>query len=300
MPNFVVTSLPAYVENNRDLLIKNFALVGGTTRKRISIQTGIKKDEYINYLELTPVFADGSGCGWEGQGTANLTQRIISTARYKVNLPICPDTLIGKWGEYQVRINADENNGLPFEEYVMEALVNEIAKKIEKIIWQGVKKDDLIDGFLTVAAAETDVVSVSIAGTSDYADILAVYNKLSEDTLDRGAEIYVSPAKFRGFMQGMVTKNYYHYDPGNAELEEFPLPGSNCKVVRTTGLSGSDTILGTFAKNLVYGCDIENASEDIRMHYSEDNDEMRLTAKWNMGVNFAFPKEVVIGTKASV
>ena len=174
MSNFVVTSLPAYVQENRDLLIKNFALVGGETRKRISVQTGVKKDEYINYLNLTPTFQSGAGCGFSAQGGAALTQRLIETARFKVNMEFCPDTLVGKYAEYQVSINASENASLPFEAFIMEALTNEIVKKIETTIWQGVKASDLIDGFLTIAKAESDVVDVTIAGTSAYEDILAV------------------------------------------------------------------------------------------------------------------------------
>ena len=298
MPNFVVTSLPAYVQDNKDLLIKNFALVGGETRKRISVQTGIKKDEHINYLNLTPTFQSGVGCGFTAQGEATLTQRLIETARFKVNMEFCPDTLIGKYAEYQVSINASENESLPFEAYIMEALTNEIVKKIETTIWGGVKASDLIDGFLTLAKADSDVVDVVIDGTSAYADILKVYNAMSEYTLEQGGEIYVSPAKFRAFMQEMVEKNYFHYNPGNAEPSEFLLPGSNVKVVRTPGLAGKTEVVGTFAKNMYYGCDLENAAEDIKVWYSDDDDLIKVAAKWNMGVQFAFPGEVVLGATA--
>ena len=298
MPNFVVTSLPAYVQDNKDLLIKNFALVGGETRKRISVQTGIKKDEHINYLNLTPTFQSGVGCGFTAQGEATLTQRLIETARFKVNMEFCPDTLIGKYAEYQVSINASENESLPFEAYIMEALTNEIVKKIETTIWGGVKGSDLIDGFLTLAKADSDVVDVVIEGTSAYADILKVYNAMSEYTLEQGGEIYISPAKFRAFMQEMVEKNYFHYNPGNAEPGEFLLPGSNVKVVRTPGLAGKTEVVGTFAKNMYYGCDLENAAEDIKVWYSDDDDLIKVAAKWNMGVQFAFPGEVVLGATA--
>lgn len=298
MPNFVVTSLPAYVQDNKDLLIKNFALVGGETRKRISVQTGIKKDEHINYLNLTPTFQSGVGCGFTAQGEATLTQRLIETARFKVNMEFCPDTLIGKYAEYQVSINASENESLPFEAYIMEALTNEIVKKIETTIWGGVKGTDLIDGFLTLAKADSDVVDVVIEGTSAYADILKVYNAMSEYTLEQGGEIYVAPAKFRAFMQEMVEKNYFHYNPGNAEPGEFLLPGSNVKVVRTPGLAGKTEVVGTFAKNMYYGCDLENAAEDIKVWYSDDDDLIKVAAKWNMGVQFAFPGEVVLGATA--
>lgn len=299
MANFIVTSLPDYVKENTDLLIKNFALVGGETRKRISVQTGIKSKAAINFLNLAPTFQSGVGCGFNAQGAATLSQREIETARFKVNMEICPDTLVGKYAEYQVRINADENAALPFEQYVMDALTNEIVKKIEKTIWQGVKASDLIDGFLTLAGASSSgVVGAVLPGTSNYADILAVYNALPEEVLDLGGEIYVSPARFRGFMQEMVAGNFYHYNPGNEEAGEFILPGSNVKVVRTSGLAGKTEIVGTFAKNLYYGTDLENAAEEIRVWYSADDDVIKIAAKWNMGVQFAFPDMLVLGAPA--
>lgn len=298
MANFIVTSLPAYVQDNRDILIKNFALAGGETRRRISVQTGIKKDEYINFLNLTPTFQSGVGCGFNAAGDAALTQRVIETARFKVNMEFCPDTLVGKYAEYQVSINASENASLPFEAFIMEGLTNEIVKKIETTIWQGVKGTDFIDGFLTIAGAESDVVDVVLGGTSAYEDILKVYNAMTENTLEQGGEIYVSPAKFRAFLQEMVAKNYYHYNPGNDELGEFLLPGSNVKVVRTPGLAGKTNIVGTFPKNMYYGCDLENAAEDIKVWYSDDDDVIKVSAKWNMGVQFAFPGEVVLGSQS--
>ena len=298
MANFIVTSLPAYVQDNRDILIKNFALAGGETRRRISVQTGIKKDEYINFLNLTPTFQSGVGCGFNAAGDAALTQRVIETARFKVNMEFCPDTLVGKYAEYQVSINASENASLPFEAFIMEGLTNEIVKKIETTIWQGVKGTDYIDGFLTIAGAESDVVDVVLGGTSAYEDILKVYNAMTENTLEQGGEIYVSPAKFRAFLQEMVAKNYYHYNPGNDEPGEFILPGSNVKVVRTPGLAGKTQIVGTFPKNMYYGCDLENAAEDIKVWYSDDDDVIKVSAKWNMGVQFAFPGEVVLGSEA--
>ena len=298
MANFIVTSLPAYVQDNRDILIKNFALAGGETRRRISVQTGIKKDDHINFLNLTPTFQGGVGCGFNAAGDAALTQRVIETARFKVNMEFCPDTLVGKYAEYQVSINASENASLPFEAFIMEGLTNEIVKKIETTIWQGVKASDLIDGFLTIAGAEGDVVDVVLGGTSAYEDILKVYNAMTENTLEQGGEIYVSPAKFRAFLQEMVAKNYYHYNPGNDELGEFLLPGSNVKVVRTPGLAGKTQIVGTFPKNMYYGCDLENAAEDIKVWYSDDDDVIKVSAKWNMGVQFAFPAEVVLGSES--
>ena len=305
--NFVVSSLPNYVQENHDLLVKNFALVGTATRKRIGIQTGIKTSAYLNYLELAPTLQDGKGCGFSASGTATLTQRTITTAIIKINMDICPDSLLGKYPEYLVKIGANSEE-LPFEKYVTDAIVSEINKKIEKLIWQGdtskTTDTDLkwIDGILEQLSDDSSViVSTSIAhGTAIYNAIKAVYMDIPEEALERGAEIYVSPANYRAFLQAMVEKNYFHYSgPQDAAPEEFIFPGTDVKVVKTPGLAGvNNKIVATFPENLVYGCDVENDAEEIKIWFSDDDDLFKLKAKWNSGIAYHFPAMMVLGTIA--
>jgi hypothetical protein len=64
------------------------------------------------------------------------------------------------------------------------------------------------------------------------------------------------------------------------------------------GLAGVENkILGTFAKNLFYGCDMENDEEVIDLWYSQDDRLFRLAAEWNPGVQIAFPNMVVVAAK---
>lgn len=68
--NFIVTSLPAYVQENRDILLKNFGLVGGTIRNRIGIQTGIKSSENLNYLDVSPTSRTEASASWTPRVTS--------------------------------------------------------------------------------------------------------------------------------------------------------------------------------------------------------------------------------------
>ena len=305
--NFVVSSLPDYVQNNKDLIIKNFALVGTASRQRFGLQTGIKTSAYLNYLELAPVLQDGKGCGFSASGTATLTQRTITTAIIKVNMDICPDSLLGKYAEYLVRIGA-KSDELPFEQYIIDGITAELNKKIEKLIWQGdtTKTTDTdlkwINGILKQLASDTDKVAVSIAnGTAIYNAIKAVYLAIPEETLERGAEIYISPANYRDFLQAMVEKNYFHYSgPQDAAPEEFVFPGTDVKVVKTPGLAGvNNLIVASFPENFVYGCDAEGDLEEVKIWFSDDDDLFKLKVKWNSGIAYRFPNQVVLGTIAS-
>ena len=302
--NFVVTSLPAYVQDNKDLIIKNFALVGTASRQRFGIQTGIKTSAYLNYLELNPTLQDGKGCGFTAAGSATLTQRTITTAVIKVNMDICPDSLLGKYAEYLVRIGANSNE-LPFEQYIIDGVTTEINKKIEKLIWQGdttqASNTDLkwINGILKQLASDSDKVAVSIAAnTAIYDAIKAVYLAIPEETLERGAEIYVSPANYRDFLMAMVEKKYFNYSgPQDSAPEEFVFPGTDVKVVKTPGLAGvNDRIVASFPENFVYGCDAEGDLEDVKVWFSDDDDLFKLKVKWNSGIAYRFPNQVTLGT----
>lgn len=305
--NFVVSSLPAYVQENRDLIIKNFALVGTATRKRITIQTGIKGSEHLNYLGLGVTLQDGSDCGFNAAGEVALTQRTITTALIKAQDDICPKKLRGKWAEYLISIAATEND-LPFERYIVDTLIAEVNKKIEKLIWQGdttlSTNTDLkwIDGFIAQFDADSDVVDVTLAyGTSAYNAIKAVYMALTDEAIERGAEIFVSPANYRAFLQDMVEKNYFHYSgPQDAAPEEFVFPGTEVKVVKTPGLVGvNNKIVGTWPKNLVYGCDAENDNEVVDLWWSQDDRVFKYDVEWNSGVSYYFPSHIVLGTIAA-
>ena len=304
--NFVVTSLPAYVQDNKDLIIKNFALVGTASRQRFGIQTGIKTSAYLNYLELNPTLQDGKGCGFTALGSATLTQRTITTAVIKVNMDICPDSLLGKYAEYLVRIGANSNE-LPFEQYIIDGVTTEINKKIEKLIWQGdttqASNTDLkwLNGILKQLASDSDKVAVSIAAnTAIYDAIKAVYLAIPEETLERGAEIYVSPANYRDFLMAMVEKKYFNYSgPQDSAPEEFVFPGTDVKVVKTPGLAGvNDKIVASFPENFVYGCDAEGDLEDVKIWFSDDDDLFKLKVKWNSGIAYRFPNQVTLGTIA--
>lgn len=307
--NFVVSNLSAYVEENKDVLLKNI-MFGKGSRSRMSIQTGVKNKANLHPLDIAAVFADGSDCGFSSSSTATLTERTIEVANLAVNLEICPKNLVGKFAEYAVKANAQENP-LPFEAEIMDGLVADINKKIDVMIWLGDKTNQSsdpvkkwIDGFITIATASvsgsTGVIGESISsGATCYEGIKQVYASIPEEVLGLGAEIYVSPAIFRGFMQDMVALNYYHYNPENANFDEFLLPGTDVKVVKVNGLAGSLKILATHPANLYYGTDGENDEEVIDAWWSQDDRTWKLDIEWNSGAQIAFLDRCVLGTFAA-
>lgn len=297
---FDTTGLQAYIQQNRDELLSRIMLEGRTI-DRISIRRDIKTSEAIHYFDMPVTFQDGRNCEFTPDGgAAVLTDRVINTALIKVNKEFCPDDLLGSYAEALVKISATEAE-LPFEEFIAEYIVKKVSEQLEKAIWQG-DTDSLdpnlnqFDGFLKLLSGEADVIVLeSPQSASAYNRVKAVFMALPEEAIDENtAAIHVSPAIFRAFMQDLVDKNLYHIQPGDAELEEFPFPGSEVKVVKTYGLKGSTLIVGSFDRNLFYGCDDENDKRELVIDYDKKAGSFYARLRWNSGVQTAFPDMVVV------
>lgn len=283
-----VTALGTYVQENKDIILKDIVFGGeyGNTIPLMTKQLGIKTTEKIHPSTLEAVLQDVSGeCGFNPQGDLNISERSITTSQKKVNMEFCLEKLLGKFAEYTVRVGANQD-ALPFEAEIIDGLVKSINKQVEKDVWT-----DLI----TNTTAQLTVASTGTA----YERVMAVYMALPEAILE-DAVIFVSPATFREYVNDLVNKNFYHYNPADGDLEEIFIPGSGVKVRKALGLAGQteDVIFGTSPKNMIYGTDFMDNKEEVKAWFSDDNDTYRIKVRFNYGANVAFP-DLVVGSKKS-
>ena len=301
--NIIVSSLPEYVEQNRDQLIRRVVLQTRTITHMVP-QLGIKTKAAVNYLDVDPKFQDGRGCKYTPQeGGIVLTQREIETGIIKVEFDICPDTLLGKYAEFLVKIHATEQE-YPFERFILEDTIDRINYKLEKAIWQGDTDSDnedlnKFDGLLKLASEEGDTIIVEFEESdSVWNKLKAVILALPDEALESGrTAVFIGTDLFRNFMLEVVEKNFFHYDGVHNEApQEFVFPGTNTVVVSTPGLSRTGILYATYEKNLYYGCDMLDAKEEIFVKWDDLNGLFHTKVKWNSGVQTAFPDLVVVGS----
>ena len=293
---FNVSGLSAYVQENRDNILRKVVLEGDTISK-MAKQLGVKTKERLHYFNLDPVIQDGKGCGFSAQGATNITEKDVETAVMKINDEWCNDDLLGKYAEYLVRFGADANaENLAFEQLIADELVKNINKEMEKRVWQGVKANDLIDGLLTQAAADNETVKVTFgSGDTLYDKVKAVIMAIPEEILD-DAVVFVSPANFRGLVFELLEMNNFHIAPEEIEKGEFYFPGTTIAVHKTIGLTGvDDKIYASTWGNMVYATDMMDDKEELRFWFSDDADLHRVKVKWNAGVATYFSDYVVLG-----
>lgn len=287
-----LSGLETYVDEQRLPLIKK-AVLGGKTIGLVNLQSGVKKSAALNLISVNPTIQAG-GCGFNAQGDAALSQRVIETELLKVNMEYCDKDFLNYWAGYEVKVGAGKET-MPFEEYFTSMVIEGINAKIEKMVWTGdASKDGEFDGFLTILADE----SVKTAnGAGAYAAIKAAYSAIPVEVLPK-ATIFVGADTFRSFMLEMVEKNYFHYAADGADVQEFVLPGTNTKVIAVNGLNGTNKVVAADPANLFYGCDMMEDAETFDFFYSKDNRTYRLVVVFNGGVQVAYPDEVVVATIA--
>lgn len=289
----VLTGLTTYVEERRLPLIKE-AVLKSKTASLITPQVDVKWKAALNLVSATPVLQDGSACGWDDAGTAELSQRVITAPVIKVNQSFCHKDFLKYWTGYEVRVAAGSEK-MPFEEYFTSLIVEEVKAANEKLIWQGdtASEDDtlsLTDGFLKLMNG--NVVTAS-TDASAYNAIKNVYLAIPEKVLDK-AVIFVGADVFRTFIQEMVDKNLYHYSANNTD-QEFVFPATNTKVIAVNGLNGTNKIVAARLENLFIGVDMMDDAEKFEFWYSKDFDQFRLAIQYNLGVQFAYGDEIVMG-----
>lgn len=295
---FNVSGLTAYVNENRDLIIRDIVLggEGGFTVEKLAKQLGVKTKERLHYLNVSPELQAVEGCGFKAGGETVISERDIETAQAKYNDEWCEEDLLGKYAEYEVDIQAGKEK-LPFEAEIMAQVVKGINKEVERQIWVGDKGDgDLIDGFITLANgadSASTITGATASGGTAYQAVKDALALIPEEILD-DAVIFVSPAMFREYIQDLVEANLYHYDPADGAWEEMFIPGSNVKVRKTYGLKGTSYIYASTYENMVYAADLLNAKEELKVWFSDDNDVTRAKVRFNFGVATLFPDAVVL------
>lgn len=304
--SYNVSALPSYVEQRRPELIAK-AVIGAKSANLFTLQSGIKGPTALNLISSEVVFGNGAACGWTESGSTSLSQAILTPRALKVNMSICDKTLLDKWANYLVRVEANKTDrDLPFEEEFINDVIKNVKAGVEKMIYQGDASNASnieFDGLLKTlqASGNTTIVTTGASSVTSYNFIKQVAAKMPASILDRDdLVILVSMPMYMDFIQNLVSSNLYHYNPGNGE-NEYLLPGTNIRVIGVNGLNNTssyDYVIAGSLANMFYGVNLEDGDEIFDLWYSKDNREFRIAIEFVAGVQVAYQNEIVLGKRA--
>lgn len=295
-----VAGLSAYVDQTKMELIRKFVLEGRSANF-LTIQPDIKSSASINILS-SELVAQAGGCGFTNQGETILSQTPLSVCPLKVNESICLDTLEQYYTQYMMNPGS-YNTQIPFEQtYVLDKIAN-ISSLIDTLIWQGdtslTGQTSLCDGFITLA--NTTYSGSVINGNTSSATAITPSNIIQlVDDMSSSINVniinmddlflYVGYDTYRTYQIALRNANLFHYNGQQDQGENFSqmIPGQNIRIIALKGLNGTNKMFLSTKSNMYYGVDMLNDYENFELFYSQDFQEVRMVAKWKMGVNAAF------------
>ncbi len=303
--SFDLTGLASYTDEHAMDLIKKSTL-RGRTLDLIQIQPGIKSSAEINILDSDLVLQAGA-CGFGASGSTILTQRTIAVDKVKINEAYCLDDLEAFYTQKLMRPGSyNEDN--PIEQIWAEEKAEKIQAVVEDIIWKGDKVGGsgnlaLSDGFLQIfGASGSGVIDGNPAGLtaindSNIVDImdnqvsLINVNDIDADDL----HIFCGYEIYRMYAKALRDANLFFYSGTENQGADFSqlVPGTNVRVFSVRGLNGTNKIVTGRAANFYFGTDLMNDQESWRAQFDTIEDDLKLTVKWKMGVQVAFPERVV-------
>ena len=304
--SFDVSTLTRYVDQEKMALIKR-SVLGGRTLKYITVQPGIKSTATINIIN-SDLVAQLGACGWNPEGTTQLTQETLSVCPLAVTEALCLQTL-EEYYLQKLMQPGSYNQQIPFEQIFAQEKADKINALIDDLVWKGDTDGGsgnlgLCDGF--IYKAENDWSSKVVRGNVDSVTAFTPSNAIS--VVDGMASVvpadilglsdltlFMGYDNYRLYATALRNANYFHYNGQENQGEDYSqmIPGTSIKMVAVRGLNGTGKMFLTSAANLYFGTDLLNDSESFEIFYSKDYDEVRFRAKWKGGVGSAFPDFIV-------
>jgi hypothetical protein len=318
-----VTGLAAYTKQNVDLLVKNSVFEARTQKEILAlgnVRVGVKSSEAIGRMDTDVFFQDDSACGFNASGTTTFTQRTLTVGKVKVNEILCDKDLEPYYTQQALKAGG-QYDSLTFAADYSDQKAKKIAAALETALWTANSTGSAgtnglgnkFDGIKTLITAAGG--SVVDANTTGYYGTPAT--TINSATIAKNAVLAVIralPAKIQGkddvrifcgwttfsyLIQAYVDQNLFHFAP-DAKWDDdnavFTIPGSNYKIIPVHGLDSADADACIYAfrmSNIFLGTDLLDEENKFWIRWSEDDENIKFTARMKIGVQFAFVDEIV-------
>ena len=310
---FSVSSLANYTKENEAQLVTS-SVLGAKTAALIksagNVMVGVKSAQTINIMDTDAFFQAGGTCGWNASGTTTFTQRTVTVGKIKVQESLCPKTLESKYLQKALPTGSVYDS-IPFEQDFTDRKAKTIASQLETAIWQGDTTSangnlNKFDGLIKLIGAASGVVDANVSGYISGAPLTSitaanvvslfdgVYKAIPAKVVAADdMTIFCGMDTFRTYTIALKNANMFNYAFDGKADSEFTLPGTTIKVVAVQGLNGTNDVYAMRLSNLFLGTDLLNEEEKFDIFFAKEADEVRFAAEFKMGVNIAFPDEVV-------
>jgi hypothetical protein len=282
--SFNIAALTAYTDElSMDLVAK--AVLNTDLLSFTDLRTGMTSGSFtINLVDSElPVSALSCG-GYPGDGQVVYTQVPVTIDSLQSKTTLCPEDLRSVYQSAFMSAGTG-NDFIPFEEVISESYASKLTKATEDYLINGFGATNGLKAQITGANGATvpaGAVAWTVANAVEQA--LDLYDAIDESVINRDDIIMVvSPANYRVLVRALVAQNLYNY-PAVDSNEIMMLPGTNAKIVMSSGLVGSANVFAGPSKYIIAATGLQDELDSFRFQYSVSADAVLFKAAWRIGV----------------
>jgi hypothetical protein len=276
----------------------------------VSILPNVAFKQVMQKVATDNIVANAT-CDFTTSGTVTLTERVLTTEEFQVNIELCKLDLAQSWQSAEMGYSAFKTLPKSFADFLIAHVAAKVAAKIETTIWGGTNATaGEFDGFKTLMLADNDVNDVQNPLTGAALDATAVIGEIGRLVDDIPASLYGNEG-LRIYVSQKIAKLYVRALGGfgasglgangtNAQGTQWYTNGSltydGIPIFMANGL-GADNMIATTVDNLYFGCGLLNDNslvKTIDMSDIDGSNNVSVILRYNAGIQYGIGSDIVL------
>jgi hypothetical protein len=276
----------------------------------VSILPNVAFKQVMQKVATDNIVANAT-CDFTTSGTVTLTERVLTTEEFQVNIELCKLDLAQSWQSAEMGYSAFKTLPKSFADFLIAHVAAKVAAKIETTIWGGTNATaGEFDGFKTLMLADATVIDVASPETGSNLNAGNVIDQIGNlvDVIpaalygNEGLRIYVSQkiAKLYVRALGGFGASGLGANGTNAQGTQWYTNGSltydGIPIFMANGL-GADNMIATTVDNLYFGCGLLNDNslvKTIDMADIDGSNNVRIILRYNAGIQYGIGSDIVL------
>ena len=246
-------------------------------------------------------------CDFTPSSTITLTERVLTTEEFQVNLQICKSDLAQSWQSAEMGYSSFKTLPKSFSDFLIAHVAAKVAAKIETTIWNGTNATaGEFAGFRTLLLADAtviDVTSTAITAANVIEEMGKVVDAIPAALYgNEGLRLYVSQAIAKAYVRalggfgasglganGTNTQGTQWYTNGSLSFDGIPIFMAN-------GMKSTDMV-ATTTDNLFFGCGLlsdNSLVKTIDMADIDGSNNVRVVMRYNAAIQYGIGSDVVL------
>lgn len=290
--SFDISGMVDYISANETELMSKI-VIGSNMTEFVSVFPNVKNAEWVPTFEtgdIDSILATGH-CD-TSFGDIVLDEVELRVCDYNIQKGYCPEKLASTIMGLRLQPGSyNEETGA--EEAFLDDLIAKAAVATERKVWQGTSPTDCVDGLnaqLDSASASTVNVTYTAMTPTNALTVVDAYVTALPDALQFSPTVlFLNRSDYQALLLALRDANFFHYSvEGQTESPgSVMIPATN--TVAVSSEIGASRALLTYGKNIAYGTDLLEDTNNADMWYSKDNKQLRMSLQFRAGAKIFFP-----------